>query len=43
MDKRTEQLISHFMLLTEEQKNLIERCILAFLSINDEKEKKTVL
>lgn len=42
MDQRTEQLINNFMLLTEEQKKLIEKCILAFISINTSKKNKTV-
>ena len=42
MDKRTEQLISHFMLLTEEQKVVIEKLILAFLSGKEKKQKKTI-
>ena len=42
MDKRTEQLIRHFMLLTEEQKVIIEKLILAFLSNKEKKQKKTI-
>ena len=42
MDQRTEQLINHFMSLTEEQKDLVERFILALISVNNEKKRKTV-
>lgn len=41
MDQRAEQLVKNFTLLTEEQKNLIEKCILAFISINDAKKQNT--
>ena len=37
MNQRTEQLIKNFMLLTEEQKKLVEQLILAFIAINTDK------
>ena len=37
MDQRTEQLIKNFMLLTEEQKKLVEQLIRAFIAINTDK------